>query len=230
MTGISNAHHFRKTVAGTCMVLAPLFLLVGAVVLPDMKTDVSAQLAVVSDHVDGWYFANVMLLVAVVLMVPAVLGLMHMLREREVALGHIGGALALMGLIALAGIVAIDGFVFWQAAKTGGAAATLQSLHDATGYVIPFVIVSFGFNVGLAFLAYGLICAHAVTPYMALFLVVSAVCTAVGFTAALNWLAIVGSAFLLVGLGSIGRTVLMETDEEWEHTPEHVGGMSFGTR
>ena len=28
---------------------------------------------------------------------------------------------------------------------------------------------------------------------------------------------------LVVGLGSIGRMVLRETDEAWEHTPEYEG-------
>ena len=28
---------------------------------------------------------------------------------------------------------------------------------------------------------------------------------------------------LLVGLGAIGRMVLRETDEAWEHTPEYEG-------
>ena len=30
MTGLSDAHHFRKMVAGFCMVFAPLLLLVAA--------------------------------------------------------------------------------------------------------------------------------------------------------------------------------------------------------
>ena len=43
------------------------------------------------------------LLVSLVLAVPAVLGLMHMLREREVALGHVGGGLGLLGILAFVG-------------------------------------------------------------------------------------------------------------------------------
>jgi hypothetical protein len=41
-------------------------------------------------------------MVAVALVVGVTLGFMHMLREREVAYGHIGGALALVGLLATA--------------------------------------------------------------------------------------------------------------------------------
>jgi hypothetical protein len=41
--------------------------------------------------------------------------------------------------------------------------------------------------------------------------------------AAMNWLAVVAVALLGVGLGAIGRMVLRETDEAWEHTPEYEG-------
>src|SRR5436309_2357790 len=36
-------------------------------------------------------------------------------------------------------------------------------------------------------------------------------------------LGIVGSAVMLVGLGSIGLIVLRETDADWEHTPDYRG-------
>ena len=52
------------------------------------------------------------------LMVPAVLGLMHMLRERQVAFGHVGGGLAMLGLLAFTGIVAME-LVMWQMAAAG---------------------------------------------------------------------------------------------------------------
>ena len=51
-------------------------------------------------------------------MVPAVLGLMHMMREREVAFGHVGGGLAMLGLLAFAGIVAME-LVMWQMVAGG---------------------------------------------------------------------------------------------------------------
>jgi hypothetical protein len=36
-------------------------------------------------------------------------------------------------------------------------------------------------------------------------------------------MAIVGGALLFVGLASIGRVVLSESDADWEHTPEVKG-------
>ena len=92
-----------------------------------------------------------LILIAIALAVPAVLDLMHMLRERELALGHLGGGLGMLGLLALVGMVAIDGFVGWQAATAGdrGAmAALVELLNDTAGVVIPFFIVSFAFSLG----------------------------------------------------------------------------------
>src|SRR6476646_1468474 len=88
MFGISDAHHFRKMVAGFCMVFAPLCMLVGFVADPDAEY--------------AFLFAGA------VLMVPAALGLMHMLREREVALGHVGGGLALIGLMGMTALIGMD--------------------------------------------------------------------------------------------------------------------------
>jgi hypothetical protein len=224
---ISDAHHFRKTVAGMCMVFAPLLLLAGAIVHPELKTDVGAQLAVIADNLDQWFAAHLLILIAVALAVPAVLGLMHMLREREVAYGHLGGGLGVLGLLAITGIVTMDGFVGWQAA-VGDAdraqmTALFERLNDTAGVVAPFFIVSFAFALGMLVLAIGLYRARAVQSWMAAFIAIGAAALAVGGTAATDWLFVVGAAFMFVGLASIGRYVLTETDEDWEHTPEYKG-------
>ena len=65
------------------MVFAPLCMAIGFVVDPDA--------------------AYALRFGGAILMVPAALGLMPMLREREVAYGHIGGGVSLIGLMGLAG-------------------------------------------------------------------------------------------------------------------------------
>jgi len=225
MKGLADAHHFRKMVAGCCMVLAPFVLLGAEIVHPEEKSGAGDQLAVVANNLDQWYVAHLMAAIAVVLMVPAVLGLMHMLRDREVAYGHVGGALAMLGLLAIAGIVAME-LVLWQMGTIGANAQMTDlanRLTDTTGIVVPFFVVAFGFMLGLICLAIGLYRAKAVQSWMSLFLIVAAVGFGIEFSAASNVFGIVGASFLLVGLGSIGRMVLTETDEDWEHTPEYKG-------
>ena len=222
---LSDAHHFRKLVAGACMVVAPLVLLVAVVIHPASDTNEATQVATIADNLDAWYVAHLLAFVSIALMVPAVLGLMHMLREREVAFGHLGGGLAMIGLLAFAGIVGME-MAMWQMVAGGStreAVGLLERLNDTTGIVIPFLLVSFGFSLGLACLAIGLLRARFVQSWMAISVAAGAIVFGFAIGTAMNWLAIVGAAFLVVGLGAIGRMVLRETDEAWEHTPEYEG-------
>ena len=222
---LSDAHHFRKMVAGACMVVAPVVLLVSMVIHPASDMNEATQVATIADNLDAWYVAHLLALISIALTVPVVLGLMHMLREREVAFGHVGGGLALLGLLAFAGIIGME-LVMWQMVAGGStreAVALLERLNETAGILIPFVLVSFGLTLGLACLALGLYRARAVQSWMAISVAAGAILLGVAFGAALNWLAIVAAAFLVVGLGAIGRMVLRETDEAWEHTPEYEG-------
>jgi hypothetical protein len=225
MTHLSDPHHFRKMVAGCCMVLAPLFLLIGAVIHPESESDEAAQLAVIADNLDQWFAAHLFILVSIALAVPAFLGLMHMLREREVAWGHLGGGLSVLGLLAFVGIVTMEGFVGWQAAvgDRGEMTALFQRLNETAGFVIPFYVVSFAFMLGVLCLAIGLYRARAVQWWMSAFLVVASVLFVIGIATFSELVNVFGAAFLFVGLGSIGRMVLTESDEDWEHTPEYQG-------
>jgi hypothetical protein len=223
---MSDAHHFRKLIAGACMVLAPIAFLAGTIVQPAVHLDEADQVASAAGNLDAWYVAQLLFFVAVVLSVPVVLGFMHMLRERGVALGHLGGALGLVGLIAFAGVTAI-GMVTWQMAQPGADTAQMVALLDrvneTTGIWIPFFLCTFAFSLGLVVLAVGLASTRAVSALMAGCIAVGAVALAVAFAAALNWLLIVAAAFLVVGIGSTGLIVLRETDADWEHTPQFRG-------
>jgi hypothetical protein len=224
MRGLSDAHHFRKMVAGTCMVLGSLAALAAGIIQPDPSLNEVKQLAIVGAHHDAWYASQMLSLLAIVLAVPAVLGLMHMLREREVAFGHVGGGLALVGLLAYTGIVTL-GLVQWQ--MGAGDAGLLHRLNHTGGIEIPFAAGAVAFGVGMVCLAMGLYRARAVQSWMAIAVAVAATCIVVsGFTAS-GLTFIVGAAFLVVGLGSIGRMVLSESDTDWEHTPEYEGFRSL---
>ena len=198
MFGISDAHHFRKMVAGFCMLFAPICLLIGFIVDPDAS--------------------YAFLFVGAILMVPAALGLMHMLREREVAAGHLGGALALVGTMAAIGSTAI-GMVMWQMTATADMAALVKRVQDTTGTAVLFYGAVFCLTAGMLVLCLGMWRAHA-AHHMAIGLVaIGSVAAAVGFAASVAWPLVAGYAALMLGLGAIGHMVLNETVEDWEHTP-----------
>jgi hypothetical protein len=226
MPFLSDPHHFRKLVAGVCMMLAPLLLLVSAIVHPGFETDEAALLASAARNLDAWYLAEMLILIAIVFAVPATLGLMHMLRERHVVAGHVGGGLALIGLLAYTGATAIQ-LVVWQMAQPefdrGQMVSLLHGVNHATGIFIPFYLCTFAFALGYVVLAWGVAAARAISPVMAGCIAVGAVLLSVAFATAIMWLFVLAAALLLVGVGSTGLMVLRETDSEWEHTPRFRG-------
>src|SRR5689334_16994853 len=195
MSGISDAHHFRKMVAGFCMLFAPLCMTVGFIVVPDAS--------------------YAFLFIGAVLMVPAALGLMHMLREREVAFGHMGGGLSLVGLMGMAGLVGMD---------VGGTSDLVDRVDHLTGVGNWMFVATMGFGLGMAMLGMGVFRAHAVMSWAAACLMVGGIAFDVALVASSAGIAIAGSAAMLAGIGSTGLTVWRESDDAWEHTPALGGG------
>lgn len=219
MLGISDAHHFRKMVAGFCMIAAPLLVLVGVIIRPELKRDAADQFGVVAANMDSWAASHVFLFAGTVLAVPAALGLMHMLRERQVAFGHMGGAMLVAGLMAVAGIIGMN-MVLWQMAEGSRAemVALLERMTDATAIVVPFFVLSLFTGAGLMLLGLGLYRAGVVHNWMAACVGLAGVLFLVESLAFSSMAGVIGAALLFAGLGSIGRTVWSESDEAWADT------------
>jgi hypothetical protein len=194
MFGISDAHHFRKMVAGFCMVFAPLCMLVGFLVDPDAS--------------------YAFLFVGAILMVPAALGLMHMLREREVAFGHVGGGLSLIGLMGMAALIGMD---------VGGTTDLVDRVDDLSGIATWMFVATMGFGLGMAMLGMGVFRAHAVMSWAAACLMVGGIAFDVALLAGSAGIAIASAAAMFAGLGATGYRVWRESDDAWEHTPA-LGG------
>jgi hypothetical protein len=223
--GVSDSHHFRKMVAGWCMVVGPLLALVAFIFSPAFKTSSAAQVAEVARHQDRYLFTGLLSLAAVTLVIGATLGLMHMLRERMVSYGHVGGVLALIGLaFTMAQLGA--GLMLWPMVRDGVQPADVSAWHAVThdsATMIPLLIVPWLSVIGFAVLAMGLYRAHAVDWWMAALLAVGALGITLSGPLASVAVGIVGAALFLVGSGSIGLMVLRESDADWEHTPDYTG-------
>jgi hypothetical protein len=201
MFGLSDAHHFRKMVAGFCMMFAPLFVLVGLLLDPDAS--------------------YVFLFLGTLLSVPAALGLMHMLREREVALGHLGGGFALVGLMSIAALIGMD-ISTWQAAGSaaGDTATIVHRVDHMDGIATALFVGSVLFGAGMLALGVGVYRAHAAPAWSAACLMVGGIAFAVALIASSLGVAIVAVAAIVIGQGTIGMKVWRESDEAWERTPE----------
>ena len=223
--GFSDSHHFRKMIAGCCMVAGPLLALAAFVVSPALKEGSVAQVAEISRHQDPFLASMLLSLGAVLLVIGAVLGLMHMLREREVSLGHIGGALALVGLVATTAQLGAQ-LTLFPMVDDGVQAADVSAWHSLThdaATMIPLFILPWAAVLGFAALGLGLLRARAVDWWMAAMLVLGALGITLAGPLASIAVGIVGAALVLVGSASIGLMVLRESDADWEHTPEYHG-------
>jgi MFS family permease len=227
----TDPHHTRKTIAGVCMVLAPLFLLASAVVSPKLDTHEAGMLSNAADHLDRFYLSTMLGAVAVILLVPAVLGLMHMLRERRTGAGLLGGGLALFGAMAAMAGTGVN-LVLWQMASGGNRGEMVALLHrvnHTTGTFIPLYICTLGIVLGFAVMSYALMAERMVHWSMAAAMTLGTLAVTIAFMAGSLALLIIGAAIFFVGLASVGRMILLETDEDWEHTPEFRGFGLAGT-
>lgn len=223
---MAAAHRTHKWIAGAGMVLAPLFLLISGIVQPTLKSGELNQLLIIRTNLDDWYASQALALAALAVAVPAVLGLMHMLRERQWATGAVGGGLALLGIVFSAGTVALS-LVQWEMMRFGLpvpiTAAVVHDLKNTAGMEIPFIILPFAFALGMAILAVGLGVSRATNPVVAFLVGAGAVCIPIAYAISSVTLLIIAAAVLLVGLGTVGMFVLRETEADWEHTPEVHG-------
>lgn len=226
MLGLSDARHFRRLVAGFCLIAAPVTLLAGALVHPQGKDAAAAQVAVVADNPDRYYAAHAIILAGIALFLPGILGLMHLLRERATALGHVGGGLAMIGLFGATAVVAVDGIAVSQmgqpSANAEEMAALLDRIKESAGLRAIAVVGAVSFVLGMLLLAHGLWRSGAVPSWMAGAIAAAAIAVFIGQVTDNQAIFAIAFAIYVVGLGPLGWRTLTESDEEWARLPTRL--------
>ncbi|MGH3329937.1 MAG: hypothetical protein ACRDPJ_01410 [Nocardioidaceae bacterium] len=219
MPRLSDPRHLRKLAAGVALIAAPLVLLVGAVIHPQVEDAAAEHLAVAADAPDRYYVAHSVLLAGLVLFVPALLGLVHLLEERAPAFGHVGAGLATLGLFGATAVVAVDGIAVSQMARSGMDAGVMTALLDdikESGGLRGIAIVgAVAFLVGVLLLAYGLWRAKAVQAWIAGGIAAAAIAVFIAQVADHRLIFVIAFALYLVALGPLGWKILTESDEDW---------------
>ncbi len=209
---------FSKFAVGGCLIGAPLLTLLSALVSPQIRSDEAAQVAVIAEHPARYYAFTLLTLAGIMLLVPAVLGLMHLTRRRAPTWGNVGGSLALAGILIAIGDAATQ-LLVWQMGASGADRVQMAELlkrYDATlGSSLPFSIGGLALLAGVLILSVGLYRARAVPAWAAAGFVLGIVLNIAGFSSASVGILIVSSVILLAALGAIGWRVLSEPDEAW---------------
>jgi len=187
----------RQSVSGLATFAGPLLLVLGWIVLlrragqgPDF----------------GWFFSHALLLSGVVLLVPAILGLRHLLGHHAASWADVGTGLAILGVLAHTGQYAIDLVVGHLAFDQAEMSALFIRISEAPGITIPFQLAGpSALYVGLLILLIGLFSSRIIPSWAAA--VVALGIIAVGAGAALDsgLVTLLGFLGLWVGLVPVGR-------------------------
>jgi len=210
----------RKTLTAACMIAAPVLFLASDSIWPVTSSEPEDMLADATGARGRVYAGLLLALAALVLMVGAVIGLAHLLRERRPGLAMVGGALGLVGIVTVAAAFGAMGIVLAEAPGVSGGAQLVEAVMNRA---IPAFILGMLLNVGLIVLAVGLYRTRVVAAWSALAIGVAAVVLAVANPLGAKPVILAAEVVLLAGLGSIGWMIVTETDEEWEHTPVFHG-------
>lgn len=223
MLGLSDARHFRRLTAGFCLLAAPVVLLVGGIVHPQGQDAAAGHLAIVAESPNRYYAAHAIILVGLVLFLPALLGLMHLLRERGTAFGHVGGALAMIGLFGATAIVAVDGVAVTQMGQpqvnAEEMAALLDRIKESAGLRAIAVVGGVAFLLGMVLLAYGLWRTAAVGPWTAGGITAAAIALFIGQVTNNQVIFAIAFAIYLITLAPLGWRILTQSDEQWTRVP-----------
>jgi hypothetical protein len=205
-----NTQGLPTTAVRLSLVLAPLFALASALVAPALKSDEGAQLDVIAQHPDRWYWFTLLLLIGSILLVPALLGIAALVRQRSRRLGDLGGGLAVLGAVIAIGDV-MSQFVSWQMVAQGAdhaqMAGLLERFDTAAGVGLVFTVGGLAVLIGTVLLTIGLIRSRVAPAWAAVGLTVAVVVNIAGFTAASNAVVAVSWALLLAAMGYIGLNV-----------------------
>ena len=217
MLKMNDANNFRRTSAGLSLIAAPLAGLIGGLIFPPLPHDTAGTLANISEHSGRFLVANFLFLVAFALMVPAVLGIMHLLRNHVVALGHIGGGLFLLGSFLHAAVI---GYALVQLpiAASGGdkgrIVALTEGTYASTAFLLLLAMMLIPSVLGSLILAIAVWRARVAPLWVAVVIVVG-VATDFVVPDSLNLQPDLYFAFTLVGFGWIGLKVLRMSDAQW---------------
>ena len=221
----ARSEHWRRIVTGVCMIAAPLAMLVGGIIHPEDESEAADQLGVVAGALDRWYSSHLIVFLAFLVLVPALLGLAHLLHRARPMHAFVGGGLAVVGLVAVGGIVGAEGFggyLVSESADAASATAVWEGLIDSSR-MMPLYVTSLLFNVGVLVMGYALLKSRVVAAWSATAVMLGALLMGVGFPTGTRLAILAGMVAFLAGMASIGYVVLTETDEEWATTPEFRG-------
>lgn len=203
------SHKLRRLMAGVCLVSAPFVYVAGLLVDPALRAG-DAAAGAYGRHPDQVSVSAALLHWSWVLLVPGIVGMVHLVRRRAVLFGHIAGAVALLGVVNFSALMLGDYFYARLerefGAETGGRLGDEALAGALWGFQIP------GFLGLLGVLLLGLaLAAGREVPWWAPVAMVAGMLTAPIYPIGM----VAGSLLYIAGAGVIGLRMLRMSDADW---------------
>ena len=208
----------RRWGLALAMFVAPWFIVLSetghSIANPDGKDDIdpAVALAIASDHVTLLRWSSFAALVGALLLVPAVLGVMRLVRTRAAWLGLVGGVLTASGYVCYFGLVLQGAFTETAMATVRGPAsgnvAVLQAVLDdplGPGWIGPAFVL--GNIVGTFVLGLALIRARIAGRWAGYGLIAWSVLHVLSFS---PWVEVAGATAQALGLALAAAALLRE--------------------
>lgn len=227
MPKVWDAENFRRTMAGVCLILAPLTLALAQLIHPGQGEGGFVQTMV--DNPGCVEAASLLVILSSVLFVPALVGLLRLVRGRGGVLVLAGVSLTLIGAIGHAVWAGFDIILVWMANseidRAQLSAAVDGGPPSGIGFTLILLMFTVGFFLGLIFLVAGLLRSGNV-PWWAAVLIAAG--PLVEFLPSDNKAVFMsGVALFVVGFGVIGLRLMSGPDAE--RTP-FAGEAGVGAR
>jgi hypothetical protein len=199
--------------SGVSMILAPLVWLASSALGPSHQESrtLAGSLPRIAADPDSFLAFILLGLLSHALLIPAVLGVAHLVKGRRPTLGFTGAALVIVGILCLAvveGVQLVQHQMIHPAADREQMVALLQRLEAGIGVKVVFLVMLLGLFLGWVTLSVGLFRTRLVPRAVPASVLASLMLNLVG-------LEILSRVVFLIGLAWLGVVVLKMRDEAW---------------
>lgn len=206
----TKVDRFRRRLCGVCLIAGPVALAISLATKTVSQADERAMLDSVAAHGTRNDISSIAQLIAVILLIPGTVAIVHLLRDRGSRLGHVAGALLLLNLVGNAADVAHSATLagLAQDGVTNGDVTILTTIHNNAAYSLAELCVLFGL-LGFPVLAAALWRCGGIPRAIPVVLIISVVSFFFPISEG------IGGALIAVAFAWIGVDVLRAPDAVW---------------
>jgi hypothetical protein len=219
---VTKTERFRRRVAGISLIGFAAMLVAQDLVGARTPSDAAGQYAAVAAERGGTIVSSVFLLVSSIFLVPAVFGILHLVRGRGVTLVHIGGGLAILGALGHVAVMTYQ-LALVEMTRVGdreAMVALIDRLSNSTTVGLVVFPMILAFALGLLILSVALWRAGIVQGWAAALVLVAVILDVGAPDGAPTAVSIVKQLLGFAAFTYVGLRVLRMSDAEWEQPSE----------